>query len=106
MIIIVKNRIIPRGKRIILESLHKKSYYAEEKERRNPELRDIELAEFSFDLFTSIRLPIEAYLPVERFMRKSAFYLTGNKKIYESSKKIAVPFFILYFFRAYMNNNS
>lgn len=64
MIIIVKNRVTPDGKRIILESPHKKSHYAEEKERRSSELRDIELAEFSFDLFTSIRLPIEAYLPV------------------------------------------
>lgn len=63
-IIIVKNRVTPDGKRIILESPHKKSHYAEEKERRSSELRDIELAEFSFDLFTSIRLPIEAYLPV------------------------------------------
>lgn len=95
IIIIIKNRVIPRGKRIILESLHKKFHYAEEKERRNPELRDIELAEFSFDLFTSIRLPIEAYLPVERFIRKSASYLTGNKKIYESSKKIAGKYPVL-----------
>lgn len=62
--IIIKNRVTPDGKRIILESPHKKSHYAEEKERRSSELRDIELAEFSFDLFTSIRLPIEAYLPV------------------------------------------
>jgi len=36
MIIIVKNRVTPDGKRIILESPHKKSHYAEEKERRSP----------------------------------------------------------------------